>query len=53
MTQRWDVAIAGGGVMGSAVAYFLAADPDFDGSVVVIERDPAYEFCVTGHRIRA
>ena len=48
MTQRCDVAIAGGGVMGSAVAYFLAADPDFDGSVVVIERDPSYEFCTTG-----
>ena len=48
MTQSCDVAIAGGGLMGSAVAYFLAADPDFDGSVVVIERDPAYEFCTTG-----
>ncbi len=48
MAQRCDVAIAGGGLMGSAVAYFLAADPDFDGSVVVIERDPSYEFCVTG-----
>ncbi len=48
MAQRCDVAIAGGGVMGSAVAYFLAADPDFDGSVVVIERDPSYEFCTTG-----
>ncbi|MHA1153947.1 MAG: NAD(P)/FAD-dependent oxidoreductase [Alphaproteobacteria bacterium] len=48
MTQSCDVAIAGGGLMGSAVAYFLAADPDFDGSVVVIERDPSYEFCVTG-----
>ncbi len=48
MTQRYDVAIVGGGVMGSAVAYFLAADPDFNGSVVVIERDPSYEFCVSG-----
>ncbi len=47
MTQSCDVAIAGGGLMGSAVAYFLAADADFDGSVVVIERDPAYEFCTT------
>ncbi len=48
MTQRYDVAIAGGGVMGGAVAYFLAADPDFDGSVAVIERDPSYETCTTG-----
>ena len=28
--------------MGSAIAYFLAADPAFAGSVVVIERDPTY-----------
>ncbi len=47
MVQSCDVAIAGGGLMGSAVAYFLAADPDFDGSVVVIERDPSYENCTT------
>ncbi len=47
MTQRYDVAIAGAAVMGSAVAYFLAADADFDGSIVVIERDPSYEACAT------
>ena len=47
MTRRCDVAIAGGAVMGSAVAYFLAADPDFDGSIVVIERDPSYEACAS------
>lgn len=39
---RADVAIVGGGVMGSAIACFLAADPGFDGRVVVIERDPGY-----------
>ena len=33
--------------MGSAVAYFLAQDPDFDGSVIVIERDPTYAACAT------
>jgi glycine/D-amino acid oxidase-like deaminating enzyme len=37
-----DVVIVGGGVMGSAIATFLAGDPAFDGSVVVVERDPTY-----------
>jgi len=40
--QRADVVIVGGAVMGSAVASFLARDPDFWGSVLVIERDPTY-----------
>ncbi|MEE3048620.1 MAG: FAD-dependent oxidoreductase, partial [Pseudomonadota bacterium] len=39
-----DVLIAGGGVMGSAIAYFLAADPDFTGNVQVVEPDPSYQF---------
>jgi FAD-dependent oxidoreductase domain-containing protein 1 len=36
-----DVVIAGGGVIGSAVAYFLAA-LNFRGSILVIEPDPTY-----------
>ena len=36
------VAIIGGGAIGSAVAYWLTADPAFAGEVVVVERDPAY-----------
>ena len=41
MTSRTDVAIVGGGIMGSAVAYWLTAfDPGLD--VTVIERDPSY-----------
>ncbi|MGH2473826.1 MAG: NAD(P)/FAD-dependent oxidoreductase, partial [Candidatus Limnocylindrales bacterium] len=36
------VAIVGGGAIGSAIACFLAADPAFDGRIVVIERDPTY-----------
>jgi len=37
-----DVVIVGGGVIGSAIAYFLADADDFDGTVAVIERDPTY-----------
>ena len=40
--QSYDVVIVGGGVIGSAIAYFLVADPGFDGTVAVIERDPTY-----------
>jgi FAD-dependent oxidoreductase domain-containing protein 1 len=47
MSKHADVVIAGGGVMGSAIAYFLGADPGFDGSVVVVERDPSYADCAT------
>src|SRR5258706_64652 len=36
------VVIVGGGAVGSAVAYFLAREPDLAGRVVVVERDPAY-----------
>ncbi|MDH6232221.1 glycine/D-amino acid oxidase-like deaminating enzyme [Mesorhizobium soli] len=42
MKQRYDIVIIGGAVIGSAVAYFLAANPDFDGSVLVVEKDPTY-----------
>jgi len=41
-TERFDVVIVGGAVIGSAVAYFLTHDLAFSGSVAVIERDPTY-----------
>lgn len=46
--KHYDVVIIGGAVMGSAVAHFLTSDPAFDGSILVIERDPSYERCSTG-----
>jgi FAD-dependent oxidoreductase domain-containing protein 1 len=45
--QSYDVVIVGGGVIGSSIAYFLAASTDFGGSVLVVERDPTYAGCST------
>lgn len=45
----YDVVIIGGAMMGASVAWFLSAHPGFDGSVLVIERDPTYEFSSTAH----
>ena len=42
VSSNYDVAIIGGGAIGSAIAYFLRNDPTFDGTVAVIERDPTY-----------
>ena len=47
MKPAYDVVIVGGAVIGSAVAYFLMANPDFGGSVLVVERDPTYRFAST------
>jgi len=47
MSRSYDVVIVGGGAMGSSTAYFLAANPDFAGSVLVVERDPTYDSSAT------
>ncbi len=47
MTESYDVVIAGGAVMGSSTAFHLAADPDFQGRVLVVERDFSYARCAT------
>lgn len=47
MKASYDVVIVGGAVIGSSVAYFLTANPDFTGSVLVVERDPTYARAAT------
>lgn len=43
-SKAFDVVVIGGGVIGSAIAYFLSNRADFTGSIAVIERDQTYEF---------
>ena len=45
--MNYDVVCIGGAVMGCAVAYFLTENPDFDGTVAIIETDPSYDRCST------
>ncbi|MFK3665633.1 NAD(P)/FAD-dependent oxidoreductase [Ochrobactrum teleogrylli] len=43
----YDVVIVGGAVVGSATAYFLATNPDFNGTILVIEKDWTYQRSAT------
>ncbi|WP_341365113.1 FAD-binding oxidoreductase [Thalassospira sp. SN3W] len=47
MDENYDVIIVGGAVIGSSAAWFLTGRDDFKGRVLVIEKDPNYEFCST------
>jgi glycine/D-amino acid oxidase-like deaminating enzyme len=47
--NSYDVVIVGGAMLGSSVAWFLSSNPDFDGSILVVEKDPTYEFTSTAH----
>lgn len=47
----YDVVIVGGAMYGSSVSWFLADNPDFNGSILVVERDPTYEFASTSHTL--
>jgi len=45
----YDVVIVGGAVYGSSVAWWLTQMAGFDGSVLVVERDPTYALASTSH----
>lgn len=45
--ENYDVIIVGGAVIGSSIAWHLTGRDDFKGRVLVIEKDPNYEFCST------
>jgi len=47
MGERFDVVIVGGAAHGASVAWHLAREPLFRGSVLVLEKDPAYARAAT------
>ena len=47
--STYDVVIVGGAIIGSSIAWFLSDNPDFDASVLVVERDPTYTNASTSH----
>ena len=47
--SSYDVIIVGGAMYGSSIAWFLSDHPGFDGRILVVERDPTYEFTSTSH----
>lgn len=47
LASHYDVVCIGGAMTGSSAAYFLSENPDFGGSVVVVEPDWTYDFANT------
>ncbi|MDF3412931.1 FAD-binding oxidoreductase [Sulfitobacter sp. M57] len=47
--KNYDVVIIGGAIYGSSVAWWLTQMQGFDGRILVVERDPTYEFASTSH----
>ncbi len=47
--RSYDVIIVGGAMYGSSIAWWLSDNTDFNGSVLVVERDPTYEWTSTVH----
>jgi len=47
--KTYDIVIIGGAIMGASAAWFLSDNKDFDGSVLVVEKDPTYANSSTMH----
>ncbi len=45
----YDVVIVGGAKIGSSIAWFLSQNSDFDGSILVVEKDMSYANSATAH----
>jgi len=50
LMESADVVIVGGAAIGSATACFLRRE-GFTGRVVVVEKDPSYQWCATGRSV--
>ena len=47
LQKSYDVIIIGGAMIGTSIAWFTSANPDFKGKILVIEKDPSLEFSST------
>lgn len=47
LRQHYDVVIVGGATSGSSIAWHLSTNPDFQGSVLVVERDASLQYSAT------
>lgn len=47
--ESYDIVIIGGAMMGASAAWFLSDDKDFNGRVLVVDRDLSYENTSTMH----
>jgi len=45
----YDLVIIGGAMIGSSIAWWTARNPDFQGRILVIDRDLSFEYASTTH----
>lgn len=49
VNTSYDVIIIGGAMIGSSIAWFLSDNKDFNGKILVVEKDPTYEWASSSH----